>query len=256
MSAQFNDTINYKGLVQLYEQELGMTAGTISGSVIRLKKFAADVNLTLDRFFEIALPASGTWQLDDSNQTDYPIIKTNLVAGQRDYTILTDQDGNLVLDIYKAMILPSATATEYIELTRKIDQQSELSGIDMESAQTGVPIGYDKTANGIFLDPKPSYNATNGLKLFVNREASYFAYNDTTKKPGVPGLFHAYFFKRPAQQYAARNSLAIAGGRLRNGAFTGLLMEVNDMETDIKKYFGGRARDEKPRMTPRITPFI
>lgn len=252
MSAQFNDPINYKGLVQLYEKELGFPRGTVSGDADRLKEFTADANLTYDHFMEIAIPAGGTWQADDSNQTDYPIIKTNLVSGQRDYTFLADGSGNLILDIFKVMILPSATATEYIEVY-PMDQQTELSGVDMESAQTGVPLRYDKTANGIFLDPKPSYNVTNGLKVFINREAAYFTSGDTIKKPGVPGLFHDYFFKRPAQQYAARNSLAVAGGRLRNGAFTGLLMEVMDIEKNIERYFGKRARDERTIIRPRLT---
>ena len=37
MSATFNDTTNYKGLVQLYEREIGANRGDISGSTDRLK---------------------------------------------------------------------------------------------------------------------------------------------------------------------------------------------------------------------------
>jgi hypothetical protein len=247
MSLVFSDTVNYKGIVQKYEKEIGAARGEISGDPDRLKELTADVNAAMDDFVAIAIQASGTWQFDDSNNTDYPIIKTNLVSGQRDYSFVSDQDGNLILDIYKVMILISATGTLYYELG-KTDQQTQYSGIDSEITTGTVPYQYDKTANGIFLDPIPNYNATNGLKVYINREPLYFSYKDTTKKPGVPGILHNYFYKKPAQQYAARNNMAIAGGRLRNGAYTGLLMEVKDIEAGIKEYFGHRQKDETPRL--------
>lgn len=248
MSIIFNDTTNYKGLVQAFEREIGATRGDVSGNPDRLKEFTSDVNLAMDDFVALAIQASGTWQFDDTNQTDYPIIKTNIVQGQRDYTFLTDQDGNQILDIYKVMILIASTGTIYYELTQT-DQQSEMSNIDREITTQAVPWQYDKTANGIFLDPIPSYSAVNGLKVYINREPLYFSSTDTTKKPGVPGILHSYFYKKPAQQYAARNNMAIAGGRLRNGAYTGLLMEVNDMESKINEYFGHREKDNQARMT-------
>ena len=40
--------------------------------------------------------------------------------------------GNLILDIYKVLILPSATATEYVEIY-PVDQQSQRTGIDTET---------------------------------------------------------------------------------------------------------------------------
>lgn len=248
MSMTFNDLMNYKGLVQAYEREIGAARGDVSGNSDRLKEFTADVNLAMDDFTAIAIQASGTWQFDDTNQTDYPFIKTNIVQGQRDYTFLTDADGNAILDIMKVMVLISSTGTIYYEL-QTTDQQTEMSNIDREITTQAVPWQYDKTANGIFLDPVPSYSATNGLKVYINREPLYFTYTDTTKKPGVPGLLHSYFYKKPAQQFAARNNMAIAGGRLRNGAYTGLLMEVNDIESKIKEYFGHREKDNSPRMT-------
>src|SRR3990167_10378043 len=116
MSVQFSDTTNYKGIIQLIEKELGFKRGDISGDANLLKEITADVNLAWDDYLTIALPASGKWQFDDSNQTDYPIIKTNLVDGQRDYTFTTDEGGNLILDIYKVAILLSATDTLYQEI--------------------------------------------------------------------------------------------------------------------------------------------
>lgn len=254
MSLAFNDTTTLRGLAQLYEREIGANQGDITGNTAKLKEFTAGVNQALDDFWVIAIPASGTWELDDSNQTDYPIMKTTITSGQRDYPFTTDGSGNLILDIYKVMILISATGTTYYEIY-PINQQATnrpYNTIDTEITDTGTPYHYDKTANGIFLDPIPGYTVANGLKVYINREASYFTYTDTTKKPGVPGIFHKYFYLKPAMDYARRHNLANAQA---------IVNEVAKMEGipgragTIEKCFSFRARDEKKQLTSRSISF-
>ena len=247
MSLQFNDTTNFKGLVQIYEKEIGAERGFVSGNTNRLKEFTADANLALDDFTALAIQASGTWQYDDSNHTKYPIIKTNLVSGQRDYTFTTDEQSNLILDIYKVAFLPSASATLFQELDPFDELNDRNNSIVSESTTTGVPSRYGKLANGIFLDIPTNYNATNGLKVFINREASYFTSSDTTKKPGVPGIFHKYFALKPALDYARRKSLKTA----RN-----LAIEVAQMEEQAKRYYAKREKDIRHVMTPKRINFI
>lgn len=240
MSLQFNDSTNYRGIIQILEKELGFKRGDISGDTNLLKEFTADINLAFDDFLTIAIPSSGTWQYDDSNHTDYPEITTNLVASQRDYPFSTDEGGNLILDIYKVMA--KDTSGVYQELT-PVDKQTEANagGFFDGRNTTGTPIRYDKTANGIFLDPIPNYNSTNGLKVFINREASYFTSTDTTKKPGVPGLFHRWFAIKPAYDYARTHNL---------DRFPILQLEVSKMEEAIKAHFSERPRDERRRLSP------
>lgn len=248
MSLQFSDTTTYRGIIQLIEREAGLDVGTISNSPTKLKHATADINLAWDRYLTIALPASGTWQYDDSNHGDYPIIKTNLVSGQQSYTFTTDEQSNLILDIYKVAVLPSATATLYEEIY-PIDQQTRNEGDDLvaESTVGGAPCKYDKTANGIFLDPTPNYNATDGLKIYVNREPSYFVYTDTTKKPGCPGIHHNYFVLKPAHDIARRNSLAIEPS---------LRAQVALMEQSIDEYFSRRSKDQRAQITMKPANFI
>ena len=256
MSLQFSDTSTYKGIVQVAERELGLDRGTISGNTAKLKDFTVDVNLAWDDYLSIALPASGEWQYDDSNHGDYPIIKTNLVDGQRSYIFTTDENSNLILDVYKVLILPSATATLYEEIY-PIDQQTRDHAPDITSENTaeGIPYRYDKTANGIFLDPPSSYNATNGLKLLVNREPSYFAYTDTTKKPGCPGIHHEYFAIKAAYAQARRKGLASQNW---------LLAEIRKYEGDeerritgkIAEYFGRRNKDVVKVLTPKLKSYV
>jgi len=197
-----------------------------------------DINLALDKVWDIILPNMGTWQLDDSNQTDYPIITTNLVSGQRDYSFVTDEQGNLILDIYKVMVADSNGAYSEI-FPVDVQSQSDTSGFYDGQNKTGKPTRYDKTANGIFLDLIPSYNYTNGLKIYINREASYFTVSDTTKKPGFAGIYHEYLALRPSYMYAYRNGLTNVNI---------LKQEMLEMEQAIKENYANRSKDEKPTL--------
>jgi hypothetical protein len=239
MSHPFNDTTTEKGLVQLYERELSFDSGTVSGSTTRLKQFAADVNTVFDDYVTLAIKSSGTWQFDDSNQTDFPIITTNLVSGQRAYLFTTDEQSNVILDIHRVLVADDSG--RYHEISPVDAQQDkDTHGFWDGTDTTGTPLRYDKTANAIFLDPIPNYNETNGLKVYINREPSYFVYSDTTKNPGVPGLHHKYFYVRPAEDYARRKSLAI---------YPTLRAERLALEEAITTYFSERPRDEHRRLS-------
>lgn len=244
MSIQFNDTSTYKGLVQKFEKEIGFNRGDISGNSDKLKEFTADVNVAFDDFISIAIQAGGRWQYDDSNHTGYPIITTSLVSGQRDYSFTVDSVPSLILDIYKVAILPSSTATLY----QSIEPINELEGdTDVITGSTvgGTPYGYSKLANGIFLEPRPNYSVSAGLKIFINREPSYFSYDDTTKKPGVPGIFHKYFYLKPARDYARIHSLACYE-RLNNEILKLEGDEERGIQGEIAKYFSRREKDVRP----------
>ncbi len=249
MSLPFNDTTNLKGIIQEIEKECGMNEGDISDHATKLKEWTASVNLALDDYFSYALPASGKWQLDDSGHTKYPIIKTDINSGQRDYAFTTDEQSNLILDIYKVAILTSATATLYEEL-KPVDTQSEDGSVSdfNNSSHTGTPTEYDKTANGIIFREVPDYTATNGLLIYINREASYFTSSDTTKKPGVPGIHHRYFAIKPALDFARRNNLTNYN-RLREEVISFEGDEEKGIHGSIEKYFGRREKDVRKRLT-------
>lgn len=233
-----------EGLVQLYEDEIGAKRGDVSGNATLLNKFKAQVNSALGDFWTIALPAAGTWQLDDANQSDDPTATTALVANQRDYRFNTDGSGNSMLEVYRVFV---ANASGIFTEIFPVDVQSQSSTSTFTDGQngTGTPTRYDKTADGIFLDPVPSYSLAGGLKVYFSRTPSYFASTDTTKKAGIPALFHKYLYLKPAFAYARRNSSA---------NFNALKEIVEEMEGDearglegsIASYYARRSRDEKP----------
>ena len=246
MSLQFNDTTNKSGILQRIEYLCKLGDGYITGNALRLKEWTARVNLAWDKTLALIFKASGKWQFDDSNHTDYPFIETDLVANRRDYTFTTDEQGNIILDIYKVMVKDKSGV--YHEIY-PVDQQSDeyMDGFWSGQNETGVPSRYDKTANGIFLDCIPSYSwriATElerGIKVFINREGTYFTTSDTTKKPGFAGLFHDYLAIEPSYTHAYTNSL----DNKRDIQNEKLLMEK-----DIKEYYRDRAKDEMTVITP------
>ena len=145
--------------------------------------------------------------------------------------------------------MQGASETLY-EVIKPIDQQSDDNAYDLvaENSATGIPYQYDKTANGIFFDPIPSYSATNGLKIYINREPSYFVSGDTTKKPGCPGIHHRYFALKPALDYARRNSLANYN-LIREEVVSFEGDEEKGVVGSIQRYFAKRSRDEDYKLT-------
>lgn len=236
MSIQFSDTSTKKGLIQIIEKRVfGSENYThISGNTSRLQEWTASINLALDEVFGLIFASDGTWQFDDSNHTDYPIITTNLVASRRDYPFTTDENSNLILDVYKVLV---KTASNYpYEEIYPIDAQSQpgTEGLTDGLETEGTPYRYDKTANGIFLDPVPNADVTNGLKVYINREGSYFITTDTTKKPGFAGIFHELLALIPMVKYGIDKNLS---------ATQGWMLERDKMIKKLEAYYGRREKD-------------
>lgn len=230
MSLAFSDTTNKDGIIQQIEQALGFSDGYISGNTTRLAQFTGDVNLALDNAFSAIFHAGGTWQFDDSNHTaNYPIITADIVSGQADYTFTSDGSSNLILDIYKVRVADSTGTFKTLDVA---DKQSYAK--DTFGTTSGRSERYDRTGNGIFLDPKPDYNYTAGIEIYINREGSYFTTSDTTKKPGFNGLYHEYLVLKPAYKYARAHGLPQRKA---------LKQDLFELEANMIEHYGGRGKD-------------
>lgn len=257
ISLQFNNTTTENGIIQRIEDELSFPRGHISGNTAMLKRFLGLINSTLDDYIELAIKSSGTWQFDDSNHTDFPIITTNIVASQRDYTFTTDEAGNLILDVERVFVRNSTTDPyqEIYPVDVNSDDESVISTFADGLNTEGKPYKYDKLGNGILLDPIPNASVTNGLKVYINREGYYFTTSDTTRKPGVPGIHHEYFVLKPAFKFAKQKMLANA---------VNLEKDVLDFEGSerlgvtgkIPFYFAKREKDVRHKMTPKKINYV
>jgi hypothetical protein len=233
MSLVFSNTSTKNGIIQRIEKTCGFNDGDISGNATRLAQFTGDVNVAMDRALSLIFQVGGTWQFDDSNHSDYPIITTDLVSGQRDYPLTTDGSGNLVLEIYKVMVADehgNYRVITPVDVPDRTANSNYWDGLNVE----GQPNTYDKLGNSIILDPIPNYNQTAGLKVYINRESTYFTVSDTTKKAGFAGLFHDYLVIHPSYQHALRNLLPTTKS---------LSIEVEKMEFALQDYYKSREKD-------------
>ena len=236
MAMQFSDTTNRTGIIELIEDNTGTQSSTTSSYTLKTK--TRDVNNAYANYFLIGGQTDGRWQLDDTNHTKYPIITTALTANQQDYTFTVDEQSNQILDIYRVEILDSTGHGVELTPIDQFDIQGQALTEFMRDAAT--PLFYDKTANGIILYPKPNYTNSAGLKIYYNRTPDYFVSTDTTKKPGIPDMFHEYLALRPSYQYCLRKGLPQTDS-LRN--------DMVAMEDAIKLYYSNRSKDEVKEMS-------
>jgi hypothetical protein len=236
----FNETTNSTGLIQICEQELFGDSGftQISGNTDRLKIITNYINEGYSRYVEKAITADGTWEFDDSNQTDYAIVTTNLVANQSDYTLSAN-----FIDILGVELANSAgTFYGLTELDERVFSQE---GISMTQAfiNPSQPSSYNKTANSIFLLPAPNYSYTAGLKLRVQRPPLFFVYTDTTKVPGFNPNHHQYLVNYACYKYATARSMQSAP------RFQEVVIQYE--EKLIPEFYSSRNKDKIKKFYPK-----
>lgn len=231
----FSNTTDRTGIVELLEDLTNTQSSSTSSYPLKTK--TRDINNAFANYNMIAQKSSGAWEADDTNQVDYPIITTNLVAGQQDYSFTVDEQGNQILDIYRVELAnQDGIFSQLIPL-----DEVDMKGVSLtEFMKTqGTAIFYRKTANGIFLYAPTSYNYTNGLKIYYARTPTYFLSTDTTKKPGIPDMFHEYLAMRPAYFYALKT------GQPTAQAYGNEMLALEDR---IGDYYANRSRDTKTQV--------
>lgn len=224
------------------------TQNSTTSSFTTVQKTLA-INNALNLFMLRAIKAEGKWQVDDSGQVDYPIITTALVSGQQDYSFLTDQTGNQILDVYKVRIKDASgnwTTLRQVSLQTGDDN-------DLNSTVQSIPSKYRITANGIFLIDIPNYSLANALEIYINRSPVYFTAGDVatgTKVAGIPWMFQEYLAIRPSYFYSLDKGLPQT---------VGLANELLKFEGDedkgitglIEGYYSKRNQDELTQIIPR-----
>lgn len=146
-----------------------------------------DINFAYNRVASLIMGTDNRWQWDDTNQTDLPIATTNLVSGQQDYSIT-----NVHLKITRVEISTTATGTPF-QVLQYYDQTDESGSLTYNATLTGVPYRYDIIGSSLFLDPKPNYSCTAGLKIYYQRGPAEFTSAEVstgTKQPGFSSLYH------------------------------------------------------------------
>lgn len=232
---QFSDTTNKDGIIQDCESVLfGDEYGHISSNSNLLATFTRNANRALDRVTSLIISADGKWEWDDTNQTDYPIATTDLTADQDNYRFNVSH-----LAIHTIHVLDSE-GKSWAKL-QPIDPKDFTKPL-AEIFGKGKPAYYDKIADAFFLYPSPSYSVSAGLKVYFQREASYFVSTDTTKAPGFAKTFHRIVSLWASYDYAFAKTLPITRV-LRD--------EIELMERELQDFYSIRNKDERVNLSAR-----
>jgi hypothetical protein len=226
----FNDTATKLGLIQDVEQNVFGNYGDVSSNTNRLYDITARINRAYDKVASLIMGADGKWHWDDTNHTDLPIGSTNLVDGQRDYTMDVE-----FLDVLKVVVLDSAGNKTEI---KPYGINDPVGGLEMEDLPVteGIPHSYRKTGTTFMLYPVPNYSVASGLIVYFQRKPSYFAHTDTTKAVGIPAIFHRYLSLEASLDYAISKQLTVKND---------LAVRVKEMEDSITEWYAKRAKDEQ-----------
>jgi len=240
MSIAFSEATNNSGIV---EQTRSLMR--VDSTQWPTAKIVNSANNWLDFVAGYAIGADKRFQWDDTNHTKLPIGTTDLTADQKDYSFLTDEQGNNIITLTRIDLLMEASG-DYVQL-KPIDQADIPVALDEFESGKGIPKYYDKIADNIIrLYPTPATSVTAGLKFYFQRTPSYFAATDTTKTPGVSPLLHRGFVVASAYDGALTLGLPNLQGLAAERA-----LEVEKVE----QYFTNRNNDERRSMTYKEIQF-
>lgn len=208
-----------------------------------LNSIVTSLNRAVHKISILIWQSVGTWQWDDTNQTDLPIATTTLVNSQQDYTLPTT-----VFQIFRVEILDASG------IWHKLDQidKSIIRSAEIEYYKTdGLPVKYDILANSILLYPSPataSVTLAAGLRIHISREATEFTVPATyttsdTTQPGFDEQFHELLC-----YYAARDFCVVNGPTDRGDRYN---VEITVTKQDLVKHYGMKNMDKPPKFVPR-----
>lgn len=230
----FSDTTNKDGIVQ--EIDDLCLSDTVTYS---LATKARRINAALDRYEFLAITSDGTWEYDDKNNTDLPVASTNLVSGQRDYSLPGFSD-----ELFGIEKILAADPAGNIRELYPVNLNSRMSRNIWETtpATPGVPYRYEKFGESILLDAVPNYNYSSGLKIVVKRRGVRFTAADTLTRPGIPSIHHMYLAHHASLPYL------LASPSIPSSKKNDIAALIQQEEESIKEYYSKRAADEPTRI--------
>lgn len=201
------------------------------------------------------ISADGTYQYDDTNYTDFPRGKGNLVEGQEQYTFSAEY-----LQIESIEVLnQGGTVYEKIQTIDNVD----LGGMSPQqyfgTDSSGNPVKgrvqyYDVSGDSVIFYPAPtstSHTLTNGMRIWFKRKPQAFTAVSTTAtdttEPGLPSSYHvilAYMAAIPYCMSYKKDRVALYEKK------------KDELKKNILKYYGLRERDRKKIMTMKQVNYI
>lgn len=184
--------------------------------------------------------ARGALEFDDQGASTLPYDDLNLTAGTQQYDVSNDGTDDF-LTIHKVQVKnDDGTYTDVPRLRLgevPLGSQDGLSTTDTAR----VPTGYYDMHPFIVFKEIPSTTVANGIRVWGDRETTYFAVGGTTYVVGIPLIYHKLIAEKAALTYAISKGMNAAQNILR-------LVEMGEMR--LTDYEGNRRKDEPKRMIP------
>lgn len=233
----FSDNTNSTGIV-----ERARIIARVDATQWPTSRIVNSANDRLDKIMSYGISADRRFQLDDTNHTKLPIGTTDLVAGQADYSFLTDEQNNRIINITRLALVEIANNEEQQLYPTNISDTDYNS--DSYGALDGTPTRFDKIADNIIrLDTLPTAAdvAKYKLKFYFQRSPSYFIATDTTKEPGFANELHRGIVVQAA--YDAAFTLGLEN-------VSQLALELAKEDAVMATYFANRNPDEVKFVRP------
>jgi hypothetical protein len=207
---------------------------------------AANRLISTNRWYQkivtMILGAQDEWDWDDSNQSDYPIATTNLIAGQQDYTF----PGSLkILKIKRAEISLDGVTWKRLQ---PFDINQFALATDTTSIRNNFSTDqpcYDMEYNAIKLYPTPTANVTTGLKIWFLREPVEFTTAEVTAGTKEPGFDEAFHSMIPLGMIYDWCSAKGGSSPILANLKVDVEKELLDYEVRLRQYYGKKQRDRE-----------
>lgn len=186
------------------------------------------------------LESQSDWDFDDTQNSNFPIAYSTMVAGQQDYTL-----PSALIKLLQVEVLDAGG--EPHKLT-PFDESNLDSALD--STTTGLPTHYRMMGKSIELYPAPaasSVTLTGGLICYFQRDAAEFtASTAITTEPGFASNFHRILSIGPAFDFCNANGKSQTAG---------LKLRLDELFAGLRKHYAKPNRQVVPRITTRHRSF-
>jgi hypothetical protein len=236
MGLQFNESINNTGICQQVRSILRVDATQYPNW-----KIANSCNNYLDFLVGYAIGADSKFQWDSTNHSKLPEGTTALILNHKDYSFLTDEQGNSIITLLKVSLVDSSGRETFLDVIDRDDPEYDPSSFGITA---GTPTTYDKIADNIIrLDNKPDATAvaTYSLKFYFQRTPYYYVSTDTTRTSGFSPILDRGFIIESAYDGALTLGL-------KN--IQALMIERQIEREKAENYFSIRNKDEVTRIIP------
>lgn len=233
----FNGDANGQDIYSIARKFAGK-ATTIS---FPIKDAVMYANMGLREIWGIIFAAYAGWHYDDNNNTDLPEATGQLNANET-FVALPVDSHHLLSVAYKDT---GGNWNPVKPIT--IEQINDMGYAENEFMNTpGNPVYYRPVANGFKPYPAANFTQAASWGIWISRDVSAFTVTDTSKQPGFDSTLHEGLSIYMALQHSKINQLPQAGGRMKNGSYTGLMLDWSGFSDRITNFYANRFRQLFP----------